>query len=88
MILSGSTEIWTMVEIFEFNEDTGLTGFGFCVENIVVILFLKVDSAILRLYKITGGNFEGRWLSGWWTELDAAFGDATGIEELFIQKIY
>lgn len=88
MELSGESKLWVMKSTDPTLKMGYHPGYGLSSGNGVAMLFQIADTAVLRLYTITGGNLEGRWLAVHWDEEACNFIERTGSEELNVQKIY
>jgi hypothetical protein len=91
MELTGTDKLWAMDERYPTAKIKGeyeWTGYGVSSGNGVAMMFLEGNLAILRLYTITGGNLEGRWLSRAYRDSSDRYIYNTGLEELSVLKIY
>lgn len=88
MELLGNSTLWTMKWFPWWADSRSFTGCGLASGSGVAMLFEMDGGMILRLYAITGGNLEGRWLSKSWDAERGGFKLETGAEELWVQKLY
>jgi hypothetical protein len=88
MELSGESKLWVMKSTDPTLKMGYHPGYGLSSGNGVAMLFQIADTAVLRLYTITGGNLEGRWLSTYWDDEASHLIERTGPEEVLVQKIY
>lgn len=88
MELAGNSKLWVMTWYPFWADSRSFTGYGLSSGNAVAMLFNIDGTLILRLYTISGGNLEGRWLKRWWNKEERTFEYAVGSEELWVEKLY
>lgn len=86
----GDSRKWSVKELFgkEASGEMEHEGFGLSANNVLVLVFDVGGKRILRVYTITGGNLEGRWLNTYWDFKANYMQSDAGLEDLFVQKIY